>query len=164
MITYLMSVRMADPSITIDDKIFRIISECSVSASNTVVSKRERRTYEVIERNKDDANAIIIKLTSKNPVNPTRSLSSLSRKILDNEYMSSILEGHTPNGSVFKSELIEADEDSNITYKSDTEIVSEIVSIFFDNTMLPKEKELASDTAESIRSIVLEYINKKNDL
>lgn len=164
MITYLMNVRMADPSIKIDDKVFDIISECTVSANNTVVSRREKRSYEVISRNRDDENAIIIKLTTKNPVNPTRSLSTLSRKVLDNEYMSSILEGHTPNGSVFKSELIDADEDSNITYKSDPEIVSEIISIFFDNTMLPKEKELASDTAENIRSVVLKYINNRNSL
>ena len=164
MITYLMSVRMADPTIIIDDKVFSIISECTISASNTVVSRREKRSYEVMGRNKDDENSIIIKLTSKNPVNPTRSLSTLSRKVLDNKYMSNILEGHTPNGSVFKSELIDSDEDANITYKSDPEIVSEIISLFFDNTMLPKEKELASDTAESIRSIVLEYINNKNSL
>lgn len=164
MITYLLNVRMADLSLKITDEMLSIIRECTLLANETVVSKREKRTFKVIGRNDNDEYSIQIQLTSKNPCNPTRSLSTLSRKVLENDYMSKILEGHTPNGSVFKSGLIDTDEHCSITYKSDPEIVSEIISIFFDDKKSTKEKELASDTAEIIRSIILNYINTKNAL
>ena len=164
MITYLLNVRMADSSLKINDKMLSIITECTLSANKTVVSKREKRTFKVLGRNNNDEYSIQIQLTSKNSCNPTRSLSTLSRKVLENDYMSQILEGHTPNGSVFKSELIVTDEHSSITYKSDPEIVSEIISIFFEDQKNAKEKELASDTAEIIRSTILNYINTKNSL
>lgn len=47
---------------------------------------------------------------------------------------------------------------------TDTKIVSEILSIFFDNDMSEAEKELASAAAKKIRPIVLEFVNKRIDL
>ena len=164
MITYLLNVRMADSLLKINDKMLSIITECTSSANETVVSRREKRTFKVLGRINNDEYYIQIQLTSRDSCNPTRSLSTLSRKVLENEYMSQILEGHTPNGSVFKAELVDTDEHSSITYKSDPEIVSEIISIFFDDKKNDKEKELASDTAEIIRSTILNYINTKNNL
>lgn len=163
MITYILNVKMADTSLKIDDKMLSIISECTSAANDTVVSKREKRTYSVLGRKDNDEYTIQIQLTTKNPVNPTRSLSTLARKVIENEYMSKLLEGHTPNGSVFKSEIVNESEDS-VIYISDTEIMSEIISIFFNNDLLPKEKTLASDTAESIRSIIIDYVNAKKTL
>ena len=164
MITYLLNVRMADSALKINEKMLSIISECTAMANDTIVSKREKRTFEVLGRVNNDEYTIQIQLSSKNACNPTRSLSTLSRKVLENNYMSEILEGHTPNGSVFKAELVNTDEHSAITYKSDPEIVSEIISIFFDKQMSAKGKDLASNTAEIIRGTVLDYINKKNSL
>ncbi len=164
MITYILSVKMADPSLKIDDKMLSIIKECTIAANETVVSRREKRNFEVLGRYENDEYTIQVRLTSKNSCNPTRSLSTLSRKVLENEYMSKILEGHTPNGSVFKSKIIDTDEYSTITYKSDPEIVSEVISIFFNDKMTTAEKDLASDTAEIIRKTVLNYINTKKEL
>ena len=62
-----------------------IISECTSAANDTVVSKREKRTYSVLGRKDNDEYTIQIQLTTKNPVNPTRSLSTLARKVIENE-------------------------------------------------------------------------------
>ena len=61
--------------------------------------------------------------------------------------------------------LLEEDPISKkIAYKSDTEIVSEIISIFFEKTMSEKKNALANAAAEDIRSIVLKYLNDKKAL
>ena len=79
--------------------------------------------------------------------------------------MKKLLVGHTPNGSVFRSTLLEEDPISKkIAYKSDTEIVSEIISIFFEKTMSEKKNALANAAAEDLRNIVLKYLNDKKAL
>ena len=66
---------------------------------------------------------------------------------------------------VFRSTLLEEDPISKkIAYKSDTEIVSEIIAIFFEKTMSEKKNALANAAAEDIRSIVLKYLNDKKAL
>ncbi len=164
MISYLLSVKMADQTLEITDKMIEEITKCTTAANNTVVSKREKRTFKVIGREGNDPYTIQIQIISKNAINATRSLSTLSRKVTENEYLSKILEGHSPNGSVFKATQLDKDENYAITFRTDTDIVSEIISIFFSTDMLPKEKELASNTAAEIRRITLDYINQKMGL
>lgn len=161
MIQYRLAVKMADTSMKITDKMMDIISTCTNAANDTIVSKREKRTFEVVGRK--DEYTIFVTLTSRDPVIPSRSLSTLTRKVLENHYMSSILVGHTPNGCVFKA-TIESENQITITNKTDTEIVSEVVSIFFDRSLSPKAKDLSSDAAEKIREIVIQYLNDKNTI
>lgn len=159
--TYTLEVRMADNTLKISDEMMEIIDSCTEGANSTTVSKREKRSFKVIGR--QDENSILITITTRGSINPTRSLSTLSRKLLENKEMNKILEGHTPNGSVFKAIVID-ESNSKITHLSETKIVSEIVSLFFEKNLLPKEKILAEQTTEKIRNIILEHINKKNKL
>ena len=161
MITYNLEVSFADSKLEITDEIEKIIAECTKPANETTVSQREKRTFTVTGRK--DENTIFIQIITRNPVNPTRSLSTLARRVLENDAMSKILKGHTPNGSVFKAKLINS-TDSEITYLPDTEIVSNVVSIFFKNDYTSREKEIAETAAEKIRDIVIDYVNKKNNL
>ena len=161
MITYILEVRMADSELIITDEMEQIINECTQKANSTIVSQREKRTFSVIGRK--DEYTLMVSLTSRDATNPTRSLSTLSRKVLENDTMSQLLAGHTPNGSVFKAQLIES-ADSKITFLPDTEIVSEILKIFFDTDSLPREKELSRKFAEEIRNIVIDYKNQKDNL
>ena len=166
MISYLLKVRMADPTIKISDKMLAIIDSCTSLANETTVSKREKRTFKVLGRypNDDEKASILIRITSRDACSPTRSLSTLARKVLENDYMSKILDGHTPNGSVFKAELDKLDENYKINKLSDAEIVSEVVSVFFDDRKPTSEKDLNRITAEKIREIVLQHINEKQSL
>jgi len=154
---------MADKKLPITERMRDELCECCKQASNTVVARREKRTYSIIGRK--DEYTLYMTLTSRNEVLPNRSLSTLTRRVTANEYMKKLLVGHTPNGSVFRSTLLEEDPISKkIAYKSDTEIVSEIISIFFEKTMSEKKNALANAAAEDIRSIVLKYLNDKKAL
>ena len=163
MINYYLELSMADKKLPITERMRDELCECCKQASNTVVARREKRTYSIIGRK--DEYTLYMTLTSRNEVLPNRSLSTLTRRVTANEYMKKLLVGHTPNGSVFRSTLLEEDPISKkIAYKSDTEIVSEIIAIFFEKTMSEKKNALANAAAEDIRSIVLNYLNDKKAL
>ena len=154
MINYYLELSMADKKLPITERMRDELCECCKQASNTVVARREKRTYSIIGRK--DEYTLYMTLTSRN---------TLTRRVTANEYMKKLLVGHTPNGSVFRSTLLEEDPISKkIAYKSDTEIVSEIISIFFEKTMSEKKNALANAAAEDIRSIVLKYLNDKKAL
>ncbi len=163
MISYKLEVSMADKNLKITNQMYDIICDCCNQASQTIVAKREKRTYTVTGRK--DEYTIYLTLTSRDAVLPNRSLSTLTRKVTANEYMQKILEHHTPNGCVFKTNLLHEDTTTmRITHQTDTEIVSEIISIFFEKTMSKKKLELASTAAENIRNIVIQYLNDKMNL
>lgn len=113
-----------------------------------------------------DASTIIARLESRDPINPTRSISSFSIALVKNEdaKQSHLLDGHIINGRVFKTTLVTEDT-SQITNLSDIEIVQEIISIFFSKKDLSiQEKELAREVRTKIRDIVITYANDKNEL
>jgi hypothetical protein len=161
MIEYLLKVKMADTTLPISEEMEKLIIDCTNIANSTTVSLRNKRTFTVEKRM--DEFTLIIKLTSRDSINATRSLSTLSRAVSNNERMREILNGHIINGCVFNAKLLE-EQNAQIKYASDPDIASEIISIFFDNTLLPKEKELARFTATEIRDIIIKYKNNKANL
>ena len=109
MINYYLELSMADKKLPITERMRNELCECCKQASNTVVARREKRTYSIIGRK--DEYTLYMTLTSRNEVLPNRSLSTLTRRVTANEYMKKLLVGHTPNGSVFRSTLLEEDEE-----------------------------------------------------
>ena len=107
MINYYLELSMADKKLPITERMRDELCECCKQASNTVVARREKRTYSIIGRK--DEYTLYMTLTSRNEVLPNRSLSTLTRRVTANEYMKKLLVGHTPNGSVFRSTLLEED-------------------------------------------------------
>lgn len=162
MILYKIELKMADKDMKIDSNLKKIITECAKEASLTTVSKKYRRSFSVEDSQPDDY-TLIVNINSRDAINPTRSMSTITRAMTRNEDYYDIVKDHIVNGLIFQTRLI-SEENETILNLSDTEIVSEIISIFFNNDFLPKEKTLASDTAESIRKIVIDYINEKKEL
>lgn len=163
MITYVLSVKMADHSLAISDEIMKIIAACAKEANKTTASRREKRTFELTKR--QDEYTIIITIKTKNPVIPTRSLSTITRQILKNEFMADILRGRTPNGCVFDATVIDEFQDKLPTKNlNDVEIVNEIISIFFSKPISPIERSLNIETANKIKDIIYNYHKEKNEL
>lgn len=104
-------------------------------------------------------------MKSKDSINPTRSLSSLSRALVKNENTkgSTILENYIYNGSVFLSKTLGSSEEVS-SHISDTKMVQEIISMVFNQkTMNNRDKDLSKECTEAIRNIVIDYINNKTD-
>ncbi len=158
MIDYMIELKMADKSFPITDEMKKLISQCALEASATTVSRKNKRTFSVEKR--IDEYTIIIKLQSRDAINPTRTMSTLTRAVVHNEKLYSLVKDHIVNGLIFNTSLL-SQNDTQIIHIPDTQIVSEIISIFFKNDYMPKEeKELTEKTASEIRKIIIDYKNK----
>ncbi len=159
MVEYLIAIKMADKTLSISTEMEKIIDDCTQEANETTVSIRNKRIFS-LEKRIDDY-TLIIKIQSKTAINPTRTLSTLTRAVSRNKRMSEILnEGnHIINGCIFHSRLLN-EEGSQILHLSDPAIVSEIISIFFGNEYTPKEKVIVEETAAEIRKTILSFKNK----
>lgn len=162
MITYKIEVKMADRSLKMDKKIREMLSECAQKASSTFFSVKNKRSFVVADEQPDEYTAIVY-ITTRDPINPTRSMSAITRAVTRNEAYYSLVKDHIVNNMIFQTTCIDKEE-TTVIHQSDTEIVSEIISIFFSRDFSTREKNLARDAAEKIRNIVLEYINGKNEL
>ena len=74
-------------------------------------------------------------------INPTRTMSTLTRAVVRNKKLCSLVEDHIVNGLIFNTSLI-SKQHSQILHTPDAEIVSEIISIFFKIDYISEEKEL----------------------
>lgn len=163
MVEYLIELKMADKTLPISIEMEKIIDECTQEANETTVSLRNKRIFS-LEKRIDDY-TLMVKIQSKNTINPTRTLSTLTRAVSRNERMAEILnEGnHIINGCIFNSCLL-SEEGSQILHLSDPDIVSEIISIFFGNEYTPKEKVIVDETASKIREIIISHKNKLTNM
>lgn len=162
MIIYKVELKMADKVLRIDDSLKSMIIACAKEASSTTVSKKNRRTF-TVEKDQPDEYTVIIKISSRESINPTRTISTITRAVTRNPDYYNLVKDHIVNGLIFNTRLI-SEENGIVKSMTDTEIVSEILSIFFKNDMTDSEKELASVTAEKIRTIVIDFVNKRNNI
>lgn len=156
MIEYLIELKMADKNFPITDQMMKLIADCANTASLTTVSQKNNRTFSV-EKRVDDY-TIIVKIISKSTITPTRTMSTLTRAVTHNEELYNIVKNRIINGLIFHTTVLNMHE-SQIVHIPDTEIISEIVSIFFKTDYSPKEKILAQETAVKLREIIIEYKN-----
>lgn len=161
MVEYYIELRMADKELPITDEVERLISNCADEASLTIVSKKNKRTFSV-DRRLDDY-TLIMKLRSRNSVNPTRTMSTLTRAVTRNEKLWLLVKDHIVNGLIFNMTLL-SQQDAKIIHIPDTEIVSEIVSIFFKESYTPAEKQLAEKYAEELRKLIIRFKNDQINL
>ena len=164
MYVYDMQVSMSDPLFLFDDVLISAIQEAIQIANASFSAVRYNRTIEYVK--KIDERSLHLRMCSRDPINATRSLSSLSRALVRNEREkgSALLDGHIQNGCVFSTKLME-ESTSHISALPDSEIVQEIISIFFGQAELNnREKRVARETAEKIRTLVIAYANKKKEI
>lgn len=161
MVEYYIELRMADKELPITDEVERLIADCAAEASLTTVSKKNKRTFSV-DRRLDD-HTLLMKLRSRNSVNPTRTMSTLTRAVTRNEKLWLLVKDHIVNGLIFNMTLLRQ-QDSKIIHVPDTDIVSEIVSIFFKENYAPEEKQLAEKYAEELRKLIIRFKNDQMNL
>lgn len=158
MITYYLDLQMAKRNFEITDRMMELIIDCANVANSTVVSKRNKRTFSVERR--IDKFTLRIKLESRDSINPSRTMSTLTRAATQNTEFCAIVKDNLYNGLIFSTKLI-SEENSQILQMNDTDITSEIINIFFKKDYLPSQRELVEHTAEQIRNIIIQY---KNDI
>jgi len=152
---------MADKDLPISEEMERLIADCAEDAGQTIVSQKNKRTFSIDSRL--DEYTLVMKLRSRDAVNPTRTMSTLTRAVLRNERLWSLVKDHTVNGLIFNLTVL-SQQDTKIIHIPDTEIVSEIISIFFKRDYVPKERELAEQYAEELRRLVIQYKNEQLNL
>ncbi|MCI8542877.1 hypothetical protein [Acetatifactor aquisgranensis] len=162
MIDYFITLKMADSSMPITNEMEELISQCAHEACLTTVSRKNKRTFSV-EKRIDDY-TLVIKLRSRDTIiSPTRTMSTLTRAVIHNEKLYSLVKNHVVNGQIFNTALLNV-QDAQIIHIPDTQIVSEIISIFFKKDYLPKEEGLVEETAAKIRKLIIEYKNRQSAL
>ena len=161
MYIYDLEITMSKKNIPLQKELIDAIKEAITIANNSFSAIRYQRTIEYVKQ--IDAYRIHLRMKSKDTINPTRSLSSLSRALVKNENQkcSNILENYIYNGSVFLSKTLGSNEEVS-SYISDTQMVQEIISMVFNQkTMNNRDKDLSKECVEEIRNIVIKYINNK---
>lgn len=161
MVEYYIELKMADKELPITDEVERLIADCAAEASLTTVSKKNKRTFSV-DRRLDD-HTLLMKLRSRSSVNPTRTMSTLTRAVTRNEKLWLLVKDHIVNGLIFNMTLL-SQQYSKIIHVPDTDIVSEIVSIFFKENYAPEEKQLAEKYAEELRKLIIRFKNDQMNL
>lgn len=156
MITYYLDLQMAKKNFEITERMMELIIDCANIANSTVVSKRNKRTFSVEKR--IDKYTLRIKLESRDSIIPSRTMSTLTRAVTQNTEFYDMVKDNLYNGLIFSTKLIN-EENSQILQMDDTDIISEIINIFFKKDYLPSQKDLVEDTAEKIRNTIIQYKN-----
>lgn len=168
MYIYELSIAMADKKLKFhseEDELILAIKRSIEIANKSYSATRYRRYIEYIER--IDEEKIHIQMTSPEPINPVRCITNLSRALLrDTYWIKNFNEENLPNKCIFSTKVLENEKQEKITSLSDTEILKELISIFVGQGESDSyiDKKQARETAEKVRSIVIKYVNSKNDV
>lgn len=163
MFEYYIEMKMAAKNFIIDSTLEKEIIETAMPNANSSLSSIRNNRVISFEKRLDDY-TLLIKLSSKDKVNPTRSLSSLSNALLNGKMGDYISKNAVYNGCVINAKVINEDF-STVTNVSDICILNEVATILFAKSeMRPKEKELSRKYETKLRSLIVEYINQKKEL
>jgi len=165
MFLYNLQVSMSDKKLVFDDTLTSAILEAIDIANNSFSATRYNRKIEFIKKS-DDLSFIELRMTSNDAINPSRSISSLSRALVKNESLkeSHLLDGHIINSCVFNTKVIDSKND-RIESIDPVTLAQEVTSIVLGQKFLnDKETKLAKEAYHKIEEVVLEYVNKKREL
>jgi len=157
MFTYHLSVAMSDNTLTFDDTLLQAIKEAITISNNSFSAIRYKRSIEYIKLL--DPNHILLRMHSRDKIQPTRSLSSLSRALVQNERDkgSGLLEGHLINGCVFNAKVVTdpAIPDGKSDNLSHTELIHLLIEMAFGT----KYDSIASQTLDAVKQILIDALN-----
>lgn len=155
MFVYELSVSMADKKLAFSNNeiLLEAIKEAIEISNNSFSAIRYKRTIEFIKLLDDKT--MLLKMISRDETNPTRSLSSLSRALVQNEKNkdSKLLEGHLVNGCVFNAKLIGIQKPELFELESITD--SDVIKILVEIISDPKYKFISKDVFESVKKILV---------
>ena len=163
MFVYYIEIKMAAKDFIINSELEKeIVENAMPTANNSLSSIRNNRTISFEKRINDYT--LLVKLTSRDKVNATRSLSSLSNALLNGKMGEFISQNAVYNGCVINAKIVNEDI-STISNVSDIQILNEVATILFaKNEMKPKAKELARVYEAKIQSLIVDYLNQKDSL
>lgn len=159
MYIYDLSVSMSDKKMSfIENKDLLVAIKEAIDISNNSFSAvRYKRTIEFVEL--IDDKKMLLRMRSRDETNPTRSLSSLSRALLQNERTknSNLLDGHLVNGCVFNAKLIDSNKSQKLEIEAMTD--SEVIKMLVEIVTNPKYESISKDTLDSVKKILFEALN-----
>lgn len=159
MFVYNILVSMSDPKLSISDSKIIILLKKAIQEVNSSKNSRIKGRFFELGEIADEKHINII-LKSNTEVVPTKAMSSISRAILSIDTEKIIT---TYRGCVFYSEQI-PNPISKSTSLTDVELLQELTALIFGQHKLDahKDKNLAREYTEKIRSLVLDFIQKKS--
>ncbi len=160
MYIYVMNVSPANKKANCNDPaLIQAIKDACNLANQSTNSQRFQRVFTYIKE--VDERTFQVQLQSKTAITPTRTISSISRALM--QVCKSNPDLYQPliyNNSVFSTILVQETKESQQTYENyqPHEIVQEVIDIFFGQNEKPnKTKQAAREAAEEIRKIVVQY-------
>lgn len=158
MFTYYLSVAMASKDFSFSEcpQMIELIKEGIVSSNSSVSASRQKRLIEFKELIDDKHMLLVMK--SRTEINPTRSLSSLSRSLYEIEAKkgTDYLSGCTSNGCLFNASLIN-EPPHVITMEelsdSDSMLLKGVIDLVYSSDEHGKSE---------LRKFMLPYINGNN--
>lgn len=159
MYVYDLSVAMSDKDIILDEcpELINAIKEAIAISNKSFSATRYKRKIELIDF--IDSRHMHLKMFSQNEINPTRSLSSLSRALVQNERSknSQLLEGHLVNGCVFNATVIPKTE--RTIHSPEDLSNSEVLQILVEMVAGTKYEDVADETLYAIKELLIQKLN-----
>lgn len=160
MYIYDLSISMADKELIFDETLISAIERAIAEVNASISARRSGRLIEFIKQLTQ--NSIQLRLTSSDPLNPTRTISAVSRALLRNE--SDLLQGHVVNSCIFSSRIIAQSTSNNTDDLDPIQLVQEVVAIVLGQEYLAdnKQRNLAKEASDEIKEVVLRYLDRKS--
>lgn len=159
MYVYDLSVAMSDRDIVLqnNEELISAIKEAIDISNHSFSATRYKRTLEFIDF--WDEKHMHLRMKSRDEINPTRSLSSLSRALVQNEKSkgSNLLEGHLVNGCVFNATVIP--KQNNAINSADELSDSDAIQILVKMALRSEYSDIAEDTLRAVKEILIQNIN-----
>lgn len=157
MYSYNLKIRLSDNAI-IDEKIYSLI-ENAVEHSNNKVNALSYGRKIRIESISKDKKSLLVSLETSKPVIPSRSVSALSRSMIELDE-NNILNEHIYRGCVLNTTVIN-EENKNIDNLTDVELLKTLTEIVFEQQFNSENKKMAIQCKTELKNIAIGYLNKK---
>ena len=155
MYTYNLSVAMANKKFSFEEypEMIDFIKEAIIISNSSFSATRYKRTIEF--QNTIDEKHIHLIMKSRDEINPTRSLSSLSRAMfsLEKDKGISILDSCTANSCLFNAVIIETPQKPvTLEQLTDSYLLKSIIDVVYSSDEIYKQK---------LKELMISYINEK---
>ena len=155
MFIYNLNVAMANKQFSFEEnpEMIDLIKQAIVISNSSVSAARNKRTIEF--QRLIDKKHFLLTMKSRVDINPTRSLSSLTRALLalEKEDGTSVLNACTANGCVFDAKVVDILKQSvSENALSDSLLLKSVIDLIY------SEDE---DCKHKLKQVILEYINKE---
>lgn len=159
MYEYNLSVAMGIKETIIDERLIEAIKAAIISSNTSYSAMRLKRNIQYVGQT--DAYHFNIRMTSRDSINPTRSLSSLSRALIAyvNQNCPGLLDGKITKDSVFRAAVIEEDNSPASGDISNSDLVKYVVDILTDE----KYASVKDETLKSLKDIIAKAIESISD-